>query len=330
MQLDALYHFLATYPQAVAPSLKGLRPQFQIHSFDTVASTNQTLWNMAEKGAGAGTVVLAQQQTAGRGQRGRRWVSDPGGIYVSLLLDLDWNSALAPLLTFASSWGIATLLQQWQVPIEIKWPNDLVVRAADDSEQLLKLGGILTEARTSGRRLSRAVVGVGLNYANINSPERGTQAKGADLQRSLAVDLQTLLKDCPVTESWSIELAIATVLMGIWQGVCWQQQVGTDRLMQSYEQCLAHVGQIINIDGKMAQIIGVTSTGHLKLSLLPVHSSPQANPGSQAGTPHPSPDRPSLKSINAAHRAHREDLSENILTLSAEQVSLSYNVAGLN
>ena len=171
MNLDLLHRLLQTYPYAVAPSLKGLRPKFKVRAFDTLASTNQTLWEMAGQGAQAGTVVLARQQTAGRGQRGKCWVSAPGGIYMSVLLEPDWDSAAAPLLTFTSSWVIATLLRRWHLPVDIKWPNDLVVKAHDAPWQLLKLGGILTESRTEGTRLSQAVVGVGLNYGNFSVSE---------------------------------------------------------------------------------------------------------------------------------------------------------------
>lgn len=56
---------------------------FSLHIFSTVASTNKTLWGLIDQGAVTGSVVIATQQTTGRGQWGRQWVSPTGGLYVS-------------------------------------------------------------------------------------------------------------------------------------------------------------------------------------------------------------------------------------------------------
>ncbi|MEO0541048.1 MAG: biotin--[acetyl-CoA-carboxylase] ligase [Cyanobacteria bacterium P01_A01_bin.105] len=286
MNLDRLHHHLATYPLAVAPTLRGLRPQLKIHYVETLSSTNQTLWDMARQGATSGTVVVAGQQTAGRGQRGKPWVSSPGGIYVSMLLTPDRANTIAPPLTLATGWGIATLLRQWPVPVEIKWPNDLVVRAVANPTQLLKLGGILIETRSAGPRLTQAVVGVGINYRN-------RLPTGAISLSSLAPP--TAARAIP---NRSIEFAIATVLMGIWQGICWYQQVGPAKFIPAYEALLAHLGQPIQTGENIGQVIGITQDGGLRVRYL----NPMPGP-----TPRP-----------------------EIAVLSTEQVSLSYNVAELN
>ncbi len=69
----------------VLPELAALRPQLTVHVFDTLASTNRSAWELVAQGLGAGTVVIARQQTAGRGQWGRTWVSAEGGLYLSLV-----------------------------------------------------------------------------------------------------------------------------------------------------------------------------------------------------------------------------------------------------
>ena len=305
MNLDRLYHDLQTYPLAVAPTLQGVRPQLALHHFETLASTSQTLWHMAKQGAEAGTVVIARQQTAGRGQRGRRWVSSPGGVYLSMLLKPDWDSAIAPLLTFTSGWGIATLLRDWGLPVKIKWPNDLVVQSTAHPTQLLKLGGILTETRTEAGRIAAAVVGVGLNYANA-VPTDGVDGMAA------ATTVETILNDRLFTsnqeEAWSIELAAATVLTGIWQGLCWQQQVGTSPFMQAYGQLLAHLGQTICVDGNLGQVIGVAETGQLWVEWL----------------------TSSVSDTGVSDTGPNIGRSQNRTMLSTEEVSLSYNIAGLN
>ncbi|MEO1590372.1 MAG: biotin--[acetyl-CoA-carboxylase] ligase [Cyanobacteria bacterium J06632_22] len=326
MQLDALYQSLATYPLAVAPSLQGLRPQLEIHYFDRLASTNQTLWEMVRQGAGAGTVVVAQAQTAGRGQRGRRWISAAGGVYVSMLLEPDWDSSLAPLLTCTSGWGIATLLRHWDLPIEIKWPNDLVVRSPERADQLLKLGGILTETRTTGQTLTQAVVGVGLNYANV-LPAANPQV--LDRQPPAAIALQPLLDGISRSTAWSIELAIATVLLGIWQGLCWQQQVGTTHFLKAYKSLLAHLGQSIDIGNQTGHIIGVTAMGELQVS-LPAAGVASPNRIQTISDEQLRSHPPMSPSPSPTGYPYRQHCREKIITLSTDQVSLSYNNAGLN
>ncbi|MEL6136128.1 MAG: biotin--[acetyl-CoA-carboxylase] ligase [Cyanobacteria bacterium J06628_6] len=289
MDLNRLHHHLSTYPAAVAPSLRGVRPQLQIHYFDILASTNQTLWQMVKAGAKAGTVVVAGQQTAGRGQRGRSWVSASGGIYASMLLMPNWESAIAPQLTFTSAWGIATLLNQWRVPVEIKWPNDLVIRAGSTSPQLLKLGGILTETRIETDRITQALVGVGLNHSNL-VPDTAVRL-GALLDEGL---------EEPTAPLRSLEFALATVLVGIWQGLCWHQQVGATAFLNRYSALLAHQGQTVKIGDRTGRVLGVTATGGLQIAL------------SNAAT------HPSGQTV------------PDVIQVSPEEVSLSYNVAALN
>ena len=128
---------------------------------DSVASTQEEAHRLGAQGAVHGTAVVASEQTAGRGTRGRYWSSNRGGLWLSLVLR---PLTLASLETLSIRVGLAladtieTLVPE--VPmISLKWPNDLVV--ADR-----KLGGVLAEARWQGEQLSWVVVGVGLNIAN--------------------------------------------------------------------------------------------------------------------------------------------------------------------
>ncbi|WP_448564942.1 biotin--[acetyl-CoA-carboxylase] ligase [Trichothermofontia sp.] len=131
----------------------------QIHILPQVDSTNQTLWQLLAQGHPVGTTVIAQAQTAGRGQWGRRWTSATGGLYLSWSCAPNLPAERVAQLTLCSAWGIATALRQWGVPVALKWPNDLVL-------QRRKLGGILTETRLRGDTIQQAVVGVGINWAN--------------------------------------------------------------------------------------------------------------------------------------------------------------------
>lgn len=130
----------------------------RLHWFESVGSTQDELHAMAEAEAPAGTVVVARYQTAGRGSRGRPWVSDAGGLWMSTLLRTP-ASALEPLVPRVAI-AIAEQLDAAGVPeVALKWPNDILGRGR-------KLAGILSEARWNASGLAWVAVGVGLNVRN--------------------------------------------------------------------------------------------------------------------------------------------------------------------
>ncbi len=136
--------------------LRWARPELYV--FARLDSTNDRARRLAEDGAPHGTVVLADEQSAGRGVGSHRWHSPKGaGVYLSIVLrpERPPNPLLLPLLAgLATARAAARLLEG--VPIGIKWPNDLIV--ADR-----KAGGVLCEASWSGRAPGYVVVGVGVN-----------------------------------------------------------------------------------------------------------------------------------------------------------------------
>ncbi|NJN87430.1 MAG: biotin--[acetyl-CoA-carboxylase] ligase [Leptolyngbyaceae cyanobacterium SL_7_1] len=138
-------------------------PAINLHVFNRVASTNTTLWELLDQGAQAGTVAIALRQESGRGQWGRQWQSPVGGLYVSIALEPDLAIEYSAQLTLASAWGIATALRQHAIPVQVKWLNDLVVKDR-------KLAGILTETRLQRGKITKAVIGVGINYCNPVPP----------------------------------------------------------------------------------------------------------------------------------------------------------------
>jgi BirA family biotin operon repressor/biotin-[acetyl-CoA-carboxylase] ligase len=126
-------------------------------SMGSVDSTNAVAMELGEKEALHGTVVVADLQTQGRGRLGRSWVSPRGNIHMSVLLRPALAPADVPLLTMTASVGCARALREIAgLNVEIKWPNDLMVSGR-------KLGGILTEAKSRGKKILFAVVGIGIN-----------------------------------------------------------------------------------------------------------------------------------------------------------------------
>jgi BirA family biotin operon repressor/biotin-[acetyl-CoA-carboxylase] ligase len=128
--------------------------------YASVDSTNEVASALVSHGdnGGAGTVIIADAQTRGRGRLGRRWVSPPGlNIYMSIVLRPDILPRDATLLTLLAAVASARgVRHSTGADVLIKWPNDLVA-----SEK--KVGGILTEARSDPDRITQAVIGIGIN-----------------------------------------------------------------------------------------------------------------------------------------------------------------------
>src|SRR5690606_6342284 len=126
----------------------------------STASTNDEAARLAAAGATQGTTVVAAAQTAGRGRLGRAWFSPPGaGLYASVVIR---DPRAAPLLTLAAGVAIAEGIRAAAgLPVEIKWPNDLVVDAGLGRRR--KLAGILTEGSSGVDGLQFVIVGFGVN-----------------------------------------------------------------------------------------------------------------------------------------------------------------------
>lgn len=133
-----------------------------VHVYQRAGSTNDIARALAVEGAPAGTVVLADEQTAGRGRGGRAWSSPPGmGVWMSIVLRPP--SLPAPgLLPILVGLAAAEKLDRYTHPsvVRVKWPNDLQVGGR-------KLAGILCEATWDGSGPSFVVVGIGINVLHF-------------------------------------------------------------------------------------------------------------------------------------------------------------------
>jgi len=116
----------------------------------------------AAEGAPHGTTVVATVQTGGRGQRGRVWHSDVGGLWLSVVVRPSSTGAIGTLAIRVGLAITSALEARYPhlPPLALKWPNDLLLYGR-------KLAGILTEARWSDEHCLWVVVGVGMNVANV-------------------------------------------------------------------------------------------------------------------------------------------------------------------
>ena len=128
--------------------------------------TNSEARRQAEAGASHGTLVLAENQTAGKGRRGRAWESPEGtGIWMSLLLRPDFEPVHASMLTLLAAMAVEKGIRQVTgLSCQIKWPNDIVLNRK-------KICGILTEMSTEEDCIRHVVVGMGINVNLESFPE---------------------------------------------------------------------------------------------------------------------------------------------------------------
>lgn len=142
-----------------------LGQDIQIHP--TLASTNDHIKGLAIAGAKHGTVVLAENQTVGKGRRGRHFFSPAGGIYMSVLLRPSFSTETAGLVTSCAAVAVAEAIEALDGPeIGIKWVNDLYAGGR-------KLCGILTEgaADLESGCMEYVIVGIGINVGQTEFPD---------------------------------------------------------------------------------------------------------------------------------------------------------------
>lgn len=138
-----------------------------IHFFEEIDSTNLQAQREAAAGAGNGTLLIADKQTAGRGRRGREWDSPAGNnVYFTLLLRPDFASDKASMVTLVMAYAVwqgigkslpaGAFIEKLNSKNGIKWPNDIVVQGR-------KVCGILTEMSLSAQKIDYVAIGVGIN-----------------------------------------------------------------------------------------------------------------------------------------------------------------------
>ncbi|HKW57759.1 MAG TPA: biotin--[acetyl-CoA-carboxylase] ligase [Candidatus Acidoferrum sp.] len=156
-------YFLEKVPDILTPDmlrqrLKGSLFGKRIYHFFRTDSTNRVALELGHAEEPEGAVVLAEEQTAGKGRSGRKWESDRAmGIYVTLLLRPKLAPVQAPLLTMMAGLSAYSAIQvQTGLTPDLKWPNDLLVNGK-------KVGGILTEMHAEPAQVRFVIVGIGLN-----------------------------------------------------------------------------------------------------------------------------------------------------------------------
>lgn len=140
--------------------------EYQIVNMHCVDSTNEEAKRGGDNGAEHGTVYVAERQTAGKGRRGRSWISDSDkNLYFTLLLRPTLNPEDVSMLTLVMAYAVAEAIQEHTgLQTGIKWPNDIVVGDK-------KVCGILSEMKLEKQQCAYCVIGVGINVEQTDFPE---------------------------------------------------------------------------------------------------------------------------------------------------------------
>jgi BirA family biotin operon repressor/biotin-[acetyl-CoA-carboxylase] ligase len=181
----------------------------RIHYFPEISSTMDAARELAKRGAGEGTIVIAEAQTRGRGRLSREWLSPEGGIYFTLILRPGISPAYAPRINLMASIAVAaTIRKLFGLKTELKWPNDVLIEGR-------KVCGILAEMDAEMDVVNFVNVGIGIN-ANTSIPQfekTVTSLKGAlgrEISRKKFLSallmeierLQPLLMNADLLQEW--------------------------------------------------------------------------------------------------------------------------------
>jgi len=232
--------------------LSGL-PVPQVRYFDSIGSTNDEALTWSES-APDGCLVIANQQTKGRGRFGRRWVTEPGGsLAFSLIIHPSEQEQQA--VGFFSALGAMAVCQavekSYGLTAQIKWPNDVLLNRR-------KTAGVLVEVRWVGERIEAIVIGIGINVSSGSVPppeEVLFPATSVEDAAGRPVDRLDLLHDC---------------LEGIFS---WRAEIGRPAFLSAWEKRLAFSGEWVTIqeaaqgssNAVTGQIAGLDPTGNLLL-----------------------------------------------------------------
>ena len=185
-EIEAVPHLgykLVSVPDALLPceikwKLKAGLFGKEVISYKKVDSTNDIAYHLAEKGVKEGTVILAEEQSKGKGRQGRSWASpSKGGIYMSCILRPKIAPNELPRVTLLAAVATARAIRAvTSLDVSIKWPNDIMLDGK-------KVCGILTEMKAEQDRAAFIILGIGVN---VNTPVKQLPKGSTSLKDELA------------------------------------------------------------------------------------------------------------------------------------------------
>lgn len=234
--------------QQVKDKLNNSLLEYRLKYISSLSSTNEYI-KVNYKNGPEGLVVIAGEQTKGRGRKGNGWHSPQGeGLYFSILLKPEILIEYSSYITVISALALYNILKD-DYPVFIKWPNDIYLNNK-------KIAGILVESNCCHDKIKKAVLGVGCN-TNIRKFPSGLKEKAT----SLAIFKDELVNDREVLGEYlnEFELLYAELLSG------------SRDFMQEWEETLDIKGQLIKVKSSeniwQGTVIELTQKGHLLLKM---------------------------------------------------------------
>ncbi|EPX61930.1 Biotin-protein ligase [Cystobacter fuscus DSM 2262] len=226
-------------PLELTPLLSTHHLGQQIHFHESLPSTNVTAFQLAAEGAEHGEVVITEQQTAGKGRRGRVWTSPPGvNLYFSAILRPELPPQRASELTLVAAVALAETLREQDADARIKWPNDVQIDGR-------KVAGILTELSADPDQVHFVVLGVGVN---LNSGPEDFPPELAETATSLSRVLGRRVNRALFTSSlWG--------RLEEWMDL--HHEVGFEPVRQRWVELSSTLGQEVRVRTDRAELRGV-------------------------------------------------------------------------
>lgn len=207
--------------------------------YASTGSTNIQAKLLAEEGAPTGTLVVADQQTQGRGRRGRTWTSPAGrNLYFTLLLKPDFVPDKASMLTLVMAHAVQSAVTEvCGMQAQIKWPNDIVLNGK-------KVTGILTEMSVQGEYIQHVVIGVGVNVKEQEFvPELEGKATSLEQESGRQISRAALLEK--IMENFEADYAL------------FLKKQNLSLLMEAYNAALVNCGREVRVLDPAGEYTGI-------------------------------------------------------------------------
>jgi BirA family biotin operon repressor/biotin-[acetyl-CoA-carboxylase] ligase len=220
-----------------------------LHVFATIGSTNEEAKALAERGSSHGTLVVADEQSKGRGRFDRKWYSEPGsGLALSLIMRTRSIPRVDTRLTVLGALSVVGALAERGVESWIKWPNDVIVAEG-------KLAGVLVETSWRGDEIDYAIVGIGVNVRPSSIPR-------------VELDYPATCIDHAVGESQKREDFLLDLIRILGT---WYRAIGSDELIDAWQRHLAYRNKQVLLRGiestTCGELEGLDADGRLMIRL---------------------------------------------------------------
>ena len=188
-------------PWEITSNLKTKTIGKQAYYFDSIDSTQNQALKMAQDVANDGTVIVAAEQTGGKGRDGRKWMSPKGGIWLSIILHPKFDISITTLFPIAASLALSIAIEKvFLIKPELKWPNDLTIKGK-------KVAGMLVDASLESNKIENLILGVGINFdVNVKQIEKVLKGTPNFYGVSSLSDQKQNIKPIQLVQTFLLEL----------------------------------------------------------------------------------------------------------------------------